>query len=69
MLLEFQSIQIILHVPPGTIRNAYRILYGKPRPVAGSCEHGNEPAGYIRGGEFLDRLIDRQLFKVVCTPN
>jgi len=24
--------------------------------VAGSCEHGNEPWGSLRGGEFLDRL-------------
>jgi len=23
-------------------------------PVAGSCEHGNEPSGSIRGSEFLD---------------
>jgi hypothetical protein len=23
-------------------------------PVAGCCEHGNEPYGYIKGGEFLD---------------
>jgi hypothetical protein len=21
-----------------------------PRPVAGSCEHGNEPSGSIKGG-------------------
>jgi hypothetical protein len=23
-------------------------------PVAGSCEHGNEPSGSEKGGEFLD---------------
>jgi hypothetical protein len=23
-------------------------------PMAGSCEHGNEPSGSIKGGEFLD---------------
>jgi hypothetical protein len=23
-------------------------------PVVGSCKHGNEPEGYIKGGEFLD---------------
>jgi hypothetical protein len=23
-------------------------------PVASCCEHGNEPAGYIKGGEFLE---------------
>jgi hypothetical protein len=25
-------------------------------PVAGSCEHGNEPLVSIKGGEFLDQL-------------
>jgi hypothetical protein len=24
------------------------------RPVAGFCEHGNEPSGSIKGWEFLD---------------
>jgi len=23
-------------------------------PVAGSCEHSNEPSGSIKGGEFLN---------------
>jgi hypothetical protein len=23
-------------------------------PVVSSCEHGNEPSGSIKGGEFLD---------------
>jgi hypothetical protein len=23
-------------------------------PVAGSCEHSNEPSGYMKGGKFLD---------------
>jgi hypothetical protein len=23
-------------------------------PVVGSCEHGSEPSGSIKGGEFLD---------------
>jgi hypothetical protein len=23
-------------------------------PVAGCCEHGNEPLGSVKGGEFLD---------------
>jgi hypothetical protein len=22
-------------------------------PMAGSCEHGNEPSGSVKGGEFL----------------
>jgi hypothetical protein len=73
------------------MRNAYKILVGKPEgkrelvrygrrgedkikmdlmerglegvdcisgsgqgPVPDSCEHGNEPSGSIKGGEFLD---------------
>jgi hypothetical protein len=27
-------------------------------PVAGSCEHGNEPSVSIKGREFLDQLSD-----------
>jgi hypothetical protein len=23
-------------------------------PVTGCCEHGNEPSGFNKGGEFLD---------------
>jgi hypothetical protein len=26
--------------------------------VASSCEHGNEPSGFIKGGEFHDWLSD-----------
>jgi hypothetical protein len=26
-------------------------------PVAGSCEHGNEPSGFIKCAEFSDWLI------------
>jgi hypothetical protein len=29
----------------------------------GSSEHGNEPSGSIRGGEFLDQLNIYYLFK------
>jgi hypothetical protein len=31
--------------------------------VAGSCEHGNEPSGSIKGAEFLYKLSDYQLLK------
>jgi hypothetical protein len=31
--------------------DSFRSGYG---PVAGSCVHGNEPPGSIKGGEFLD---------------
>jgi hypothetical protein len=27
-------------------------------PVVGSCEHGNEPSGCIRGRELLEELSD-----------
>jgi hypothetical protein len=37
------------------------------RPVhgqaVGSCGNGNEPSGSIKSGEFLDQLIDYQIFK------
>jgi hypothetical protein len=67
----------------GEMRNAYKILVGKPegkiplgitrrglednitvdlreigareRTMAGSCEHGNEPSGFIKTGKFLDQ--------------
>jgi len=26
-------------------------------PVAGCCEHGNEPLGSIKAGNFLTRLV------------
>lgn len=32
-------------------------------PVVESFEHGNEPSGSIRGGDFLDQLSDYQLKK------
>jgi hypothetical protein len=28
--------------------------------IAGNCEDGNEPSGYIKGREFLNRLKDDQ---------
>jgi hypothetical protein len=32
-------------------------------PVAGLCEHGNEPSGSIRKRNIFDKLSDCQLFK------
>jgi len=29
----------------------------------GSCEHGNEPSGSIKGGGFIDYLSNCQLLK------
>jgi hypothetical protein len=34
-------------------------------PVAGCCEHGNEPSRTVKGGECLDRLRVHQLLKKV----
>jgi hypothetical protein len=31
--------------------------------VAGSCEHGNDPSGSIKGGKILDWLSNYKLFK------
>jgi hypothetical protein len=35
----------------------YEMLH-RALELAGSCEHGNEPSGSIKGGEFLDKLSD-----------
>jgi hypothetical protein len=32
-------------------------------PVVGSCEHGNQPLGSIKGGEVLNHLCDYQLLR------
>jgi hypothetical protein len=32
-------------------------------PVAGTCEHGNEPSGSIKGEEFLDQQSDYYFLK------
>jgi hypothetical protein len=32
-------------------------------PVAGFCEHGDEPPGYIKNQDFFDKLSYNQLFK------
>jgi hypothetical protein len=31
--------------------------------MAGFCEYENEPSGFIKVGEFVDRLGDYQLLK------
>jgi hypothetical protein len=36
--------------------------------VAVSCEHGNEPSGSIKCGEFLDWLSDCWLLKKDSAP-
>jgi hypothetical protein len=37
---------------------------GTQGPVAGFCEHGDEPSGSIKiGGYFFDKMGDYQLFK------
>jgi hypothetical protein len=37
-------------------------------PVAGSCEHGNEPSASIKGGKFPDWLSDCYLLKKDSVP-
>jgi hypothetical protein len=37
------------------------------RPAANSCEHGNEPSGFIKGEEFLDWVSDHLLLKNLAT--
>jgi len=37
-------------------------------PVAGSCEHDNEPSGSLKGGEFFDHLSNCQLFRKDSAP-
>jgi hypothetical protein len=32
------------------------IYLGEERPMANSCEHGNEFPDYLEGGKFLDKL-------------
>jgi hypothetical protein len=36
--------------------------------VAASCEHSNEPLGFIKGRYFLDLLSDYHLLKKDSTP-
>jgi len=37
-------------------------------PVADFCEHGSEPSGSIKGGEFHGYLSDYQLVKKDSAP-
>jgi hypothetical protein len=34
----------------------------------GSCEHGYEPSGSAKGGEFLDQLSDCKFLKKDSAP-
>jgi hypothetical protein len=36
----------------------FHLAQDREGPVAGSCEHGNEPSGSIEVREFLDYLSD-----------
>jgi hypothetical protein len=44
------------------------IRLGTSGRKGGSCEHGNEPLGSIKGGEFLDWLSDYYLLKKDSVP-
>jgi len=36
--------------------------------VTVSCEHGNEPLDFIKGGQFLDQLSEYKLIKKESAP-
>jgi hypothetical protein len=36
--------------------------------VAVSCKNGDEPSGFIKGGEVIDQLTDYQLLKKDSVP-
>jgi hypothetical protein len=38
-------------------------------PMAGSCEHGNEPSGSMKFSEILEWLSDWQLLKKDSSPS
>jgi hypothetical protein len=42
-------------------------VWNGPGPVAGSCEDGDKPVGFISGRGFLDKLSHYQLLKKVYT--
>jgi hypothetical protein len=50
------------------IDGANWIRLAQDSPVAGFCEHGNEPWGSIRKQDFFDKLSDNQLFKLCLAP-
>jgi len=41
----------------------------KAANLAGSCEHGNEPSGFVKGGEFLTRVAIRLLRRYTALWN
>jgi hypothetical protein len=38
------------------------------RPMEGSCEHGNEPSGFIKYWEILEQFSDWWLLKKASAP-
>jgi hypothetical protein len=36
--------------------------------VAGFCEHGDEPSGFVKSGIFFEELGDNQPFKQYSAP-
>jgi len=48
---------------PHRKRNSFLRIVTRGTEQAGSCEHGNEPSGIIKGGKFLDWLRQLQLLK------
>jgi hypothetical protein len=54
------------------LRNNRLVSYGLDsygsgwRPVAGSCEYGNEPLGTLKGGRFPDCMSDLASREGLC---
>jgi hypothetical protein len=42
--------------------------YSEEGPLVGTPEHGNEPSGSIKGGEFLDQFSDCYLIEKDYLP-
>jgi hypothetical protein len=38
-------------------------IWLETKPVAGTCETGGTPSGFLKGGEFFDHLSDYKLLK------
>jgi hypothetical protein len=54
MYTKFVPESLKLKIPLGTHTHRLDASVSGWGSVEGSCEHGNEPSGSIRGGEFID---------------
>jgi hypothetical protein len=56
-----------LTTPHRKITASYEMLH-RASELEGSCEHGDEPSGPIKGRKFLDEVSDYQLLKKDSSP-